>query len=96
MSSTEPDQNVTPGLGAALAEPAAVCEHFYASHCYRGMSVRLCMLCHEPDWDDLAGQMKAERADERARIRSLLPYNINCCEGFPAAVADMIGEHGDA
>jgi len=37
---------------------------------------------------------KAARADERARIRSLLPYNVNCCAGFPAAVADMIGEHG--
>jgi hypothetical protein len=35
------------------------------------------------------------RADERARIRSLLPYNVNCCEGFPAAVADLIGEHED-
>lgn len=34
-------------------------------------------------------------AEERARIRALLPYNVNCCEGFPAAVADMIGEHGD-
>lgn len=37
----------------------------------------------------------AIRADERARIRSLLPYNHNCCGGFPAAVADLIGEHGD-
>ena len=35
------------------------------------------------------------RADERARIRSLLPYNVNCCEVFPAAVADLIGEHGE-
>ena len=44
----------------------------------------------------LAGQNEAAiRADERARIRSLLPYNINCCDGFPAAVADLIGEHGD-
>ena len=34
-------------------------------------------------------------AEERARIRALLPYNVNCCDGFPAAVADMIGEHGD-
>ena len=36
-------------------EAQAVCEHFYASHCYRGMDIRLCMTCHEPDWDDLAG-----------------------------------------
>jgi hypothetical protein len=43
------------------------------------------------------GQAVAAQAayNERARIRSLLPYNVNCCEGFPAAVADMIGEHGD-
>ena len=34
-------------------------------------------------------------AEERARIRALLPYNVNCCDGFGAAVADMIGEHGD-
>jgi hypothetical protein len=34
-------------------------------------------------------------AEERARIRALQPYNVNCCEGFPDAVADMIGEHGD-
>ena len=34
-------------------------------------------------------------AEERARIRALLPYNVNCCDGFEAAVADMIGEHGD-
>lgn len=57
-------------------------------------------------WDDLdedqrevdmrIGEAVAEaaRADERANIRSLLPYNVNCCEGFPAAVADLIGEHG--
>ena len=38
-------------------EARAVCEHFYASHCYRGMSIRLCMTCHEPDWDDLAEQL---------------------------------------
>ncbi len=38
-------------------EARAVCEHFYASHCYRDMSIRLCMTCHEPDWDDLAEQL---------------------------------------
>jgi hypothetical protein len=43
----------------------------------------------------LAGVAPLIRADERARIRSLLPYNVNCCESFPAAVADLIGEHGD-
>jgi len=38
-------------------EARAVCEHFYASRCYQGMSIRLCMTCHEPDWDDLAEQL---------------------------------------
>jgi len=48
-------------------EARAVCEHFYASHCYRGMSIRLCMTCHEPDWDDLAGQLaSAARGSEIA------------------------------
>ena len=39
-------------------EARAVCEHFYASHCYRGMSIRLCMMCHQPDWDDLERQLR--------------------------------------
>lgn len=34
-------------------------------------------------------------AAERKRLRSLLPYNVNCCEGFPAAVADLISEHAE-
>jgi hypothetical protein len=45
--------------------------------------------------DVLRAAAPAIRADERARIRSLLPYNVNCCDGFGAAVADLIGEHGD-
>ena len=56
--------------GDGVTEPAegnqcearAACEHFYASHCYRGMSIRLCMTCHEPDWDDLAEQLAAASA----------------------------------
>lgn len=43
----------------------------------------------------LAAAVPAIAAAERERIRSLLPYNRNCCEGFPAAVADLIGEHAD-
>ena len=42
----------------------------------------------------LAAAFPLIAAEERARIRDLLPYNVNCCEGLPAAVADMIGEHG--
>lgn len=55
------------------AEARAVCEHFYASHCYRGMSIRLCMMCHEPDWDDLAGQLaSAARGSEIAAPEPLV------------------------
>ena len=43
----------------------------------------------------LEGAWPLIAAEERARIRALLPYNVNCCDGFGAAVADMIGEHGD-
>ena len=61
------------------AEARAVCEHFYASHCYRGMSVRLCMTCHEPDWDDLERQLGGVRqpepltrpADEFAAVKAV-------------------------
>lgn len=48
-------------------EARAVCEHFYASYCYRGMSIRLCMTCGEPDWDDLAEQLGG-RADPEPLI----------------------------
>ena len=34
-------------------------------------------------------------AAERERLRSLLPYNVNCCDAFAAAVADLLGEHED-
>jgi hypothetical protein len=43
--------------GIDRPEARAVCEHFFASHCFRGMHIRLCMLCHEPDWDDLEEQI---------------------------------------
>ena len=50
-------------------QPAAkpACEHYWASHCYSGLSVRLCQLCHEPDWEDFRGQLaEAERKGELA------------------------------
>lgn len=37
----------------------------------------------------------AIRADERACIRSLLPYHVPCCPDFLASVADLVNEHGD-
>jgi hypothetical protein len=34
------------------------CEHSWAFHLYGGLSARLCQFCHEPDWDDLRGQLE--------------------------------------
>jgi len=84
--------------GAAVSEQPearAVCEHFYASHCYRGMSVRLCMTCHEPDWDDLAGQLAdAGRGSELAAD----PLIILSPDEFAAVktVAAVLGLPGSA
>ena len=40
------------------------CEHYFASHIRGGepLHVRLCQLCHEPDWSDLAEQAAEVRA----------------------------------
>lgn len=54
-------QPEAPAVPGDQAEARAVCDHFYASHCYRGMCVRLCMLCHAPDWDDLERQLAGAR-----------------------------------
>jgi hypothetical protein len=43
------------------AEAKAVCDHFFASHIHHGMSVQLCMVCGEPDWDDLRDQLYRAR-----------------------------------
>lgn len=45
---------------AAVAEPR--CEHYWAYHLHGHLSVRLCQLCHEPDWDDLRGQLAESAA----------------------------------
>lgn len=37
---------------------APVCEHYWAYHCRDGLSVRLCQLCHEPDWADFRRQLE--------------------------------------
>lgn len=50
------------------------CEHYWAFHCFGGLSVRLCKLCHEPDWNDVAGQLsEAERKGELAERAKLQP-----------------------
>jgi len=57
-------------LSAAGGEPAAAaerhpaelagqCDHRFATHHHDGQSIRLCALCGEPDWDHLAGQVRA-------------------------------------
>jgi hypothetical protein len=51
--------------GMAAARP--VCEHYWADHCYDGLSVRLCQLCHEPDWDDQRRQLAAAAGTGRPR-----------------------------
>ncbi len=40
-----------PAADMPMAKPA--CEHYWAYHLHDGLSVRLCQLCHEPDWDDV-------------------------------------------
>lgn len=46
-----------------------VCEHYWAYHVHDGLSVRLCQLCHWPDWDDLRGQLgEAERKGSLAEL----------------------------
>ena len=73
-------------------EARAVCEHFYASHCYRGMSVRLCMTCHEPDWDDLAGQLAdAGRGSELAADPLILSPDEFAAVKTVAAVLGLPG-----
>jgi len=73
-------------------EAGAVCEHFYASHCYRGMSVRLCMTCHEPDWDDLAGQLAdAGRGSELAADPLILSPDEFAAVETVAAVLGLPG-----
>jgi hypothetical protein len=67
VSTIEDDTPVPPGELGLLGDDQPMakpeCDHFYASHCYRGMSVRLCQFCHEPDWDDVARELAAARAD---------------------------------
>ena len=63
-----------------MVKPA--CEHYWADHCYDGLSVRLCQLCHEPDWDDLRRQL-AEAAAEREACAQLADdlgatYPVTC------------------
>jgi hypothetical protein len=52
-------------------EAKAACEHYWAYHCYDGLSVRLCQLCHEPDWDDVRAEQRKAATAERDRIRQL-------------------------
>ena len=60
-----------------LPEDRPNCEHYWADHCWDGLSVRLCQLCHEPDWVDMRRQWAEVAAAERERcaflLRSLFP-----------------------
>jgi len=55
----------------AAARPE--CEHYWAHHCYDGLSVRLCQLCHEPDWADVRQQQAEAAAAERERLAAVIP-----------------------
>lgn len=56
------------------------CEHYWAYLVHDGLSVRLCQLCHEPDWEDLKQEMdKAFRLGRDAQREA------------DAALADQLG-----
>ena len=79
------------------------CEHYWAFHCYGGLSVRLCQTCHEPDWDDVRGQLgEAERKGvkaERERIAELAARKraVYCkpCDGAPCSYDDELALFAD-
>ena len=60
---------------AITAAAKDVCAHYWAYHCFAGLSVRLCKQCQEPDWDDVRAELAKARAEgaaaERDRIRQL-------------------------
>ena len=58
-----------------------VCEHYWASHVHDGLSVRLCQLCHEPDWDNLRAELAKAAAAERERLRTEMPTGVIRIEG---------------
>ena len=67
------DGRVTPPAVPAEATAAAEpCEHYWAYHCFDGLSVRLCQLCHEPDWDSVRADRAEIAAQAAAAERELL------------------------
>lgn len=90
-------------------QPAArpECEHYWASHCFSGLSVRLCMLCHEPDWEDVRSQhAEAVRqgilSEQRRLSARLAAWKCPCGEpgcdalGARSELARLISESADA
>lgn len=57
---------------AVTAAAEAPCEHYWAFHVHDGLSVRLCQLCHEPDWADARKERQAVRGAERDRWLAVL------------------------
>ena len=61
---------------AITAAAKDVCAHYWAYHCFGGLSVRLCHQCHEPDWDDVRAELAKARAEgaaaERDRIAAVI------------------------
>lgn len=76
-----------------MAKPA--CEHYWAYHCHGGLSVRLCQLCHEPDWDAVRGEREeGERKGEMAgRAEGLRQLGADL--DSDAAALDTMGDLGE-
>ncbi len=61
--------------GPAVSESQAdenKCQHYFTSHVHQGMSIRLCMFCHEPDWGDFREQVLFHSEDTLQKVYKAL------------------------
>lgn len=80
-------------MDEARAEAAEVCEHYWAWYCHRGMSIRLCKLCHQPDWDDLALQLSPEPPQPALCIHcGYTPCSV-ICDMHPSRFPKIAGSY---
>jgi hypothetical protein len=88
---------------ADIPQAKPECEHYWAYHCYGGLSVRLCQTCHEPDWYELRAQLaeaqREGRVAEREWIAELATRKraVYCkpCDGAPCAYDDELAPFAD-
>lgn len=75
-----------------VPQPAAApdCDHHWIGHLRGGepLSVRICSLCGEPDWDDLRRQL-----DEREQAQ---PFSWQITRTEDAAVSIVVGDQWPA